>query len=93
MSVSALADKVLHLEVPQPTSQKDRLVYGLFGLLNCVFFGTGMIMLGYVENDATDMIIGVLQLLCPIVGWIWAIFWGALIVLKAFTFKGDRNPV
>ncbi|CBZ50090.1 hypothetical protein NCLIV_005660 [Neospora caninum Liverpool] len=83
MSFSEIGQRAWYLTVPEPPSAKDRLAYGLLGLLNCFFFGLGVIILGFIENDASTMMIGVLQLLLPIVGWVWAVVWGVLIVLKA----------
>lgn len=42
-----------------------------------------MIVLGALKNDTPDILIGVFQLLIPFVGWIWAIIWGVLMVLRA----------
>ncbi|EPR58500.1 hypothetical protein TGME49_222260 [Toxoplasma gondii ME49] len=83
MSLSEVGQRALHLRVPEPPSSKDRVAYGFLGLLNCFVFGLGVIILGFIENDVSNMMIGVLQLLLPIVGWIWALVWGVLIVLKA----------
>lgn len=55
-----------------------------------------MIIIGFLENDTANMMIGVLQLLLPVVGWIWAVVWGILIILKAVfreTFSGVGSIV
>ncbi|PHJ25143.1 transmembrane protein [Cystoisospora suis] len=83
MSVSEICQRTIHFRVPVAPSGKERVTYALLGLLNCVFFGLGMIIIGFLENDTNNMMIGVLQLLLPVVGWIWAVVWGILIMLKA----------
>ncbi|PFH33760.1 hypothetical protein BESB_079760 [Besnoitia besnoiti] len=83
MSLSDIGQRTMHFSVPQPPSSKDRLTYGLLGVLNCFFFGLGMIVIGFLQNDVSNMMIGILQLLLPVIGWIWAVVWGVLIVLKA----------
>ncbi|PHJ22448.1 transmembrane protein [Cystoisospora suis] len=82
MSVNDIFNRTVHLTVPRAPSDKDRIPYVLLGLLNCFFFGLGMIIIGFMENDVVNMMIGVLQLLLPVVGWIWAVVWGVLIIVK-----------
>lgn len=82
MSANDIFTRTVHLTVPRAPSDKDRVPYVLLGLLNCFFFGLGMIIIGFMENDVVNMMIGVLQLLLPVVGWIWAIVWGVLIIVK-----------
>ena len=67
--------------------------YVCFGL-NLLIPGTGTIlaaMLGKTEFNInkTQVVIGVLQLLTSvyIIGWIWSVFWGYLIVKRS---KGDH---
>ena len=67
--------------------------YVCFGL-NLLIPGTGTIlaaMLGKTEFDInkTQVILGILQLLTSvyIIGWIWSVFWGYLIVKRS---KGDH---
>ncbi|PFH33763.1 hypothetical protein BESB_079790 [Besnoitia besnoiti] len=66
-----------------PTSRLAKLAYCLLALLNCILFGIGMIVIGIFETDATDILIGILQLILPLVGWIWAVVWGVIMITKA----------
>lgn len=63
-------------------SPHDKGKYVLFGVLNMIIFGLGMIIIGILNNDASDIITGVFQLLLPFVGWIWAIVWGVAIICR-----------
>lgn len=75
-----LIRRVESLEVPRPPSPKENLLYVLLGVLNCLFFGIGMIIIGFLQADTNNIMVGVLQLLIPFAGWIWAVVWGAMIV-------------
>ncbi|KYK68147.1 putative transmembrane protein [Toxoplasma gondii TgCatPRC2] len=83
MSASDVFQRILHFRVPEPPSPKDKAAYILLGILNCFFFGLGMIIIGFMQSDVVNMMIGVLQLLLPIVGWIWAVVWGVMIVVRS----------
>lgn len=65
----------------QTPSGLDRTMQIVLGVLNCFFFGVGVIIAGCLANDMADVLIGVAQLLLPFVGWVWAIIWGILMVL------------
>ncbi|CRG99814.1 conserved Plasmodium protein, unknown function [Plasmodium relictum] len=77
--MSNIINKIGNLEVPE---QGNSSVNIIFGVLNIFFFGIGMIILGIVNKDVDDLIIGILQFVIPIVGWIWAIIWGILIIIR-----------
>ncbi|GAB66219.1 hypothetical protein PCYB_083800 [Plasmodium cynomolgi strain B] len=81
---SNIIDKIMNLEVPENGNSSLNII---FGVINIFFFGIGMIILGIINKDMDDLIIGILQLLVPLIGWIWAVFWGILIVIK--NSKGD----
>ncbi|KFH17526.1 putative transmembrane protein [Toxoplasma gondii MAS] len=83
MSCDEVIRRTTSLAVPTPPSQNEKLSYILLGILNCFLFGVGMIVLGAMKNDTPDVLIGVFQLVIPFVGWVWAVIWGVLIVLKA----------
>ncbi|GBG27546.1 Hypothetical Protein FCC1311_037692 [Hondaea fermentalgiana] len=60
-----------------------KLLQIALGILNCVFFGVGVIIAGFLTDSVPDMLIGVLQLVIPFVGWVWAVGWGVVMVLNA----------
>ncbi|SCL98312.1 conserved protein, unknown function [Plasmodium chabaudi chabaudi] len=76
---SRLVDKIRNMEVPENGNSSINV---MLGVVNIFFFGFGMIAIGILNKDPDDLIIGILQLLVPLVGWIWAILWGILIVIK-----------
>ena len=84
MSVcDTILNRLKALEVPTPPAAGDKTLYLILGVLNCLLFGIGMIIIGAISGDTANLLIGVLQLLLPFVGWLWAIVWGVLIVMKA----------
>jgi hypothetical protein len=42
----------------------------------------GVIIAGVVNEDMPDVVVGLLQLFVPFVGWIVAVFWGVLMILR-----------
>ncbi|CAD2086156.1 conserved Plasmodium protein, unknown function [Plasmodium vinckei] len=76
---SRLVDKIRNMEVPENGNSSINV---MLGVVNIFFFGFGMIAIGILNKDPDDLIIGILQLLVPLIGWIWAILWGILIVIK-----------
>ncbi|EWM23513.1 hypothetical protein Naga_100352g1 [Nannochloropsis gaditana] len=58
--------------------------WGLFaGILNFFFFGWGTILAGVRSDRPTTIFIGVLQFILPVVGWIWSMVWGYLLISRA----------
>jgi len=51
------------------------------GIVNCIFFGIGTIIAGAIDKSKSDVVIGLLQLFVPLVGWIWSIIWGILMIM------------
>jgi hypothetical protein len=45
--------------------------------------GIGVIIAGVMTNNTVDIVIGVLQLVLFFVGWIWAVIWGILMMVRA----------
>ncbi|SCL99027.1 conserved Plasmodium protein, unknown function [Plasmodium chabaudi chabaudi] len=72
---SRLVDKIRNMEVPENGNSSINV---MLGVVNIFFFGFGMIAIGILNKDPDDLIIGILQLLVPLVGWIWAILWVSL---------------
>ena len=84
MSVcNTILNRLKALEVPTPPSANDKSLYLIFGILNCFIFGLGMIIIGAMSGDNANLLIGVMQLLLPFVGWIWGVVWGILIIMRA----------
>ncbi|PHJ25682.1 transmembrane protein [Cystoisospora suis] len=83
MSCDEVLRRMTNLEVPTPPSANDKTTYILLGVLNCLIFGLGMIIIGAMKNDTVDLLTGVFQLILPFVGWVWGLIWGILIVMKA----------
>eukprot|EP01133_Synstelium_polycarpum_P008006 gene8006-9405_t len=53
------------------------------GILDFFLFGIGTIILGVLDNcNVWCVIIGILQLCIPFVGWLWSIIWGVIILMK-----------
>ncbi|CRG95341.1 conserved Plasmodium protein, unknown function [Plasmodium gallinaceum] len=77
--MSTIINKISNLEVPENGNSSVNII---LGVLNIFFFGMGMIILGIINKDIDDLIIGILQFITPIVGWIWAIIWGVLIIIR-----------
>lgn len=67
-----------------PVVGKGGVLQFLLGLLNCIVFGVGVLVAGIINGDMADVLIGVLQLVLPFVGWIWALMWGVLMILECF---------
>mmetsp|Transcript_473 Transcript_473/g.553 ORF Transcript_473/g.553 Transcript_473/m.553 type:complete len:89 (+) Transcript_473:138-404(+) len=68
-----------NLEVPVVS---DTRIQVILGIINCIFFGVGVIIAGFLNKSTPDVIIGILQLVIPFIGWFWAVVWGALMILN-----------
>lgn len=78
-------------EVASPTSMYptvERTPWGIVALVLGIIGlgGVGTIIAGAVskENLVRDIVIGILQLIIPFVGWIWGLVWGILIFVKSY---------
>lgn len=80
-SLKVVWERLKTFSIPTASAQ-DRAKYVLLGVVNIIIFGLGMIIIGIINNDASDIITGVLQLLLPFVGWVWALVWGIAIICK-----------
>lgn len=83
MSFDELIHRTTTFTVPTPPSADQKVTYVLLGVLNCILFGVGMMVIGCITNDTVSILIGLFQLVLPFVGWVWAIIWGVLIVLRS----------
>ncbi|EEA06398.1 uncharacterized protein CMU_008900 [Cryptosporidium muris RN66] len=81
-TIGLVIERFKSMSTPMP-SVTDKGKYVLLGIFNCILFGVGMIIIGVMNNDAPDIVTGILQLCIPFVGWIWAIVWGILIVSRS----------
>ncbi|AFZ81333.1 uncharacterized protein BEWA_007420 [Theileria equi strain WA] len=88
LTCKSLLYRIIELRVP--IEGEPWKVYAL-GVINMVLFGWGMILSGFMNNCAEDVIIGLMQFIIPFVGWIWAIFWGILIVSHKFADTRSNN--
>jgi len=81
--MSALIEDVINKtkNLTVPIMGNQLLQVGL-GIMNCFLFGIGMMVAGILNNSLPDIVIGLLQLVIPVVGWIWAVVWGILMVSK-----------
>lgn len=61
----------------------DKNLQLICGILNCFLFGIGTIIAGALSNSLADVVIGILQLVIPFVGWVWSVIWGILMIMKA----------
>ena len=77
--MAALWDRIVNMEVPIVDGECLQIV---LGIINCIFFGVGVLIAGLVTGNGLDVIIGLLQLVVPFVGWLWALVWGVLMVLN-----------
>lgn len=77
-----VSQKTKDLEVP--LVDKGGAAQFLLGLINCIFFGVGVLLAGLINKDMADVVIGLLQLALPFVGWVWALMWGVLMILECF---------
>ncbi|VWU53174.1 conserved protein, unknown function [Hepatocystis sp. ex Piliocolobus tephrosceles] len=76
---SSLVRRIINVEVPDSGNHSLNII---LGVVNLFFFGIGLIVLGVVYNNVDDIILGILQLFLPVIGWIWAIIWGILIIIR-----------
>jgi hypothetical protein len=51
------------------------------GITNCILFGFGTMIGGFMTADFPDILIGLLQLFVPFVGWLWSILWGIIMIV------------
>lgn len=71
-----------HLEAGLKTPG-DGVIGLVCGILNLFFFGVGTIIAAILDDlNVANLIIGILQLVLPFVGWIWSIIWGVLMIIR-----------
>jgi hypothetical protein len=71
-----MVDKVSGLNTPKV----ERGAEVCLGITNFFLWGIGTMIGGFMANDMADVLIGLIQLFIPCVGWIWSIIWGVLMV-------------
>jgi len=62
----------------------DKTLALVCGIIDFFLFGIGTMIVGIVANDMMQVVIGILQLVIPFVGWLWSIIWGIFIIKKAY---------
>ena len=72
-------DFVLHITTCKTPA--DGIVSIVCGIVNCILFGIGTIIAAIIDFNVADILIGVLQLVIPFVGWIWSIVWGVMMII------------
>lgn len=62
----------------------DGIIAIVCGIINIFLSGIGTIVAGALDGDTADIIIGLIQLvlIIIIVGWVWSIVWGVLMIIK-----------
>lgn len=78
MGCHSIIERTKKLEVP---TEGDKLVNLICGIIN-IIPGVGMIILGIIHSNFDDFIIGVLQFVIPVIGWIWGLLWAILIITR-----------
>ena len=73
--------KKIGLKITTKNTPGKGAVAIICGILNFFLFGVGTIIAGCLDKDKVDILIGVIQLLLPLVGWIWSIIWGILMII------------
>lgn len=70
-----------------PVPHVERTPWGIVALiLGIVGLGGVATIIGGVldkTNTVRDIIIGILQLVIPVIGWIWGLIWGILIFIDS----------
>lgn len=63
----------------------DKLALVLCGIINFIAPGIGTLVMGVINSDSDDMVIGLLQLLFTLLifGYIWSLVWGVLMIVAA----------
>jgi hypothetical protein len=74
-----VVERTLGMQIPKVESKALMLA---LGLVNHFFFGVGVIIAGILNKDNVDVLIGILQLCVPYLGWVWAVFWGMLMIFS-----------
>ena len=74
----------------------NQVVGVIAAILNLILPGFGTMIASCAGNGAvskTQLAIGLIQFLTTyiLVGWIWSIYWGYLIAVKAFDARGMRG--
>lgn len=62
----------------------DGVIAIVCGIINIFLSGIGTIIAGALDGNTADIIIGLIQLvlILIILGWVWSIVWGILMIIK-----------
>jgi len=72
--------------MPSAIPAVEKMLALICGILDFFLFGIGTIIVGVIANNFWCVIIGILQLVLPFVGWLWSIIWGIFIIKKGGWF-------
>eukprot|EP00918_Siedleckia_nematoides_P078464 GHVU01171686.1.p1 GENE.GHVU01171686.1~~GHVU01171686.1.p1 ORF type:complete len:187 (-),score=11.66 GHVU01171686.1:311-871(-) len=72
--------RLVNFQVPMP-GYNEQTLYIVLAILNIFIPGLGMILQGAIGKDTPNLLVGVFQLLVPLVGWIWGIIWGVIWII------------
>jgi hypothetical protein len=81
--MASLGTEIIDHTKSLKTPDGDKAVIIVCGVLNLFLFGIGTIIAGAMSNNLADVIIGILQLVIPFVGWIWSVVWGVIMISRA----------
>jgi len=65
---------------PNNIPKVDKTLGLICGIIDFFLFGIGTIVVGLASGSINQVIIGILQLVIPFVGWLWSIIWGIFIL-------------
>eukprot|EP00389_Voromonas_pontica_P002660 GDKH01003952.1.p1 GENE.GDKH01003952.1~~GDKH01003952.1.p1 ORF type:complete len:91 (+),score=9.26 GDKH01003952.1:28-273(+) len=78
-TIDQVISRTKALQVPKPGGVMNIVL----GIVNILLPGFGVIIAGAMASDNVDIVLGLFQFLFTfiILGWIWAVVWGVLMIL------------